>query len=136
MAYDYKNRNKSRKQNSSRYNDDGGNHRKHSGAQAGRFNSKTLGDGVPYVIAWNYSKRYGMVKFIAAPTKKTKRVSSHSGKEWDNWVVKVQIGWHQPYLTGGLYEVATGRVIVKDLGIVINPKAPNGGYCGTFVNKR
>lgn len=30
-------------------------------------------------------------------------------------------------------EKKTGKVLIDELSFVLNPKAPNGGYCGTFT---
>jgi hypothetical protein len=30
---------------------------------------------------------------------------------------------------------ATGKVVIDKLAVVLNPKAKNGGYCGTYINK-
>ena len=33
----------------------------------------------------------------------------------------------------GTMHKATGKVVIDKLAMVLNPKAPNGGYCGTFI---
>lgn len=35
----------------------------------------------------------------------------------------------------GTMEKKTGKVVINDLSMVINPRAKNGGYAGTFINK-
>ncbi len=35
----------------------------------------------------------------------------------------------------GTMQKTTGKVVINDLAMVINPKAKNGGYAGTFLNK-
>ncbi|WP_142786098.1 hypothetical protein [Changchengzhania lutea] len=33
----------------------------------------------------------------------------------------------------GSMQKSTGKVVIEKLSMVVNPKAPNGGYCGTFI---
>ncbi|MDD5151421.1 MAG: hypothetical protein PHC28_13265 [Flavobacterium sp.] len=35
----------------------------------------------------------------------------------------------------GTMEAKTGKVVIDALAMVVNPKAKNGGYAGTFINK-
>lgn len=35
----------------------------------------------------------------------------------------------------GTMEHKTGKVVIDALAMVVNPKAKNGGYAGTFINK-
>ena len=35
----------------------------------------------------------------------------------------------------GTMEEKTGKVVIDSMAMVINPKAKNGGYAGTFLNK-
>jgi hypothetical protein len=35
----------------------------------------------------------------------------------------------------GTMEHKTGKVVIDSLAMVVNPKAKNGGYSGTFINK-
>lgn len=35
----------------------------------------------------------------------------------------------------GTMEHKTGKVVIDSLAMVVNPKAKNGGYAGTFINK-
>jgi hypothetical protein len=105
--------------------------RKKSGCQQGigRDSNKA------WVSGWNISAQ-GYMKFLAFPYKDTKRVTSGSGVQWENWVVKITHPDKQQSVLPCLYEVGTGRVLMKDLGMIANPKAPNGGYWGTmFVHK-
>lgn len=108
--------------------------KKHSGAKFGFVHGE---EGRPYVTGWNYSKSRGMVSIICSPYKgkssETKRRTSKSGKVWENWKAKVkhertmQTVWYNC-----LYDVNGRKVIIKDLGMVIKPSSPNGGYCGRF----
>ncbi|WP_131537999.1 hypothetical protein [Pedobacter nototheniae] len=102
--------------------------KKHSGCKY-TPNSK---NGTPVTTGWNYSRRNGLVTFLCVTTKNTEVHTSKSGKEWLNVMVKVSKKMCKDELVSGLMERHTGKVIVKELGIVLNPKAPNGGYCGQF----
>ena len=87
--------------------------------------------GKPYLSGWRL--RYGvMVGILAFPYEGTQ---THDGQnhQWENWVAKVtKDGVPEQGVVPCLYDVTTGKVIIKSMGIVMNPKAPNGGYCGTF----
>ncbi len=101
--------------------------KKHSGAKHGSDKN-----GQVYTSGWNYSKRHGLVTFLCVPYKKSKRVTSARGIEWINVMVKIKKTMSANQIVSGMMDFHSGRVIIKDLGLVINPKAPNGGYCGTY----
>lgn len=103
---------------------------KHSGAKwKEAVNGKIV---KPVMYGWNYSKTRGMITFIASPYKKTKRVKSANGKEWENWFVKIfNKRTLQELKTSGLYDVANRRLIISDLGMIATLKG-SGGYFGTF----
>jgi hypothetical protein len=89
--------------------------------------------GLPWVSGWNLQTRRGMLSFIAGPYGKTSVHTSNNGRDWENWVAEFSInGFPQPGVMPCLYESATGKIIFKKLQMVANPKAPNGGYFGTF----
>lgn len=101
--------------------------KKRSGSKTGTYVDKK-GNSVKYVNGWNASRRYGLCKFFATPTKGTKDCTSQSGKQYRNWMVKYSIGQYgAEQTTTGFYEVATGKVRVPDLGLVMNPAM---NYCG------
>ena len=100
--------------------------KKHSGCKTGI----TRTDGSPFTQGWNYSRAHGLVSFLAVVTKKTHTVTSKTGRQWLNVMVKVQKKLQKDVLFSGLMDVQTGKVIISDQNIVMNPKAPNGGYCG------
>jgi hypothetical protein len=87
----------------------------------------------PFVRGWNASRIHGITSIFCSPYRKTEDHESKAGRVWQNWMAKVQVGRGAPYIVGCMYEVATGRVIVKDLGFVLNP---NKNYCGGFSRKR
>lgn len=111
--------------------------KKHSGCKTGILKAGNF-QGEQYVSGWNYSKAHGLRSFLATPYSKTKKsISKKTGTEWLNVVVKVQPKQQKAFLVSGMLEVRTNRVIIEELGMIMNPKAPNGGYCGTmFQNKR
>lgn len=128
MAGRYNNgsQNTARKQSNNKADDQ----KKSSGCKAG-IGPKS---GKPWVSGWNFQKRRGMLTFIAGPYEGTSVVQGKT-HEWENWVAKLKLnGIPQPGVMPCLYDVTTGKVIFKDLdaGMVANPKAPNGGYFGTF----
>ncbi|MFP5081623.1 hypothetical protein [Pedobacter sp. JCM 36344] len=117
------------KKNSNRSNSNSSNQeqKKHSGAKKG-FTKKNE----PYCTGWNYSKRHGLITFLCVPYAKTAVHTSGNGVEWLNVMVKVTRGIAGTSITSGLMDRRTHRTIVKELGIVINPGAPKGGYCGRY----
>ena len=100
--------------------------KKHSGCKTGVSRK----DGSPYTQGWNYSRSHGLVSFLAVCTKGTHETTSKTGRKWLNVMVKVQKKFQNDVLFSGLMDVMTGKVIINDQNIVMNPKAPNGGYCG------
>lgn len=98
--------------------------KKHSGAKSG-----TDRNGKQYVRGWNYNKRFGLRSFYCAPYKGTDSHKSGSGRQWENWMVRIQQQGKPEELASGLYDRQTGRVIIKELGYVINPSK---NYCGGY----
>jgi len=107
--------------------------RKHSGCRM----TVVKDTGEQIVVGWNYSRSRGMISFIASPYKGTKTSTSRSGRDWENWFVKItnkrtmQITNHS-----GLWDCQRRRLLIKDLNMVANPGAPNGGYFGQHISKR
>lgn len=131
----YNDRNYSASGNRSNYNNGGNRNssapKKHSGCSA-TVASKGTYVGSTVVTGWNYSRRHGMVTFLAAPYSKSEVRTSKTGRQWVNYMVKVQPEKAASYIVSGLLEVATKRVIIKEMGMVMNPKGGRGGYCGKF----
>lgn len=110
--------------------------KKHSGCKTGVLRNGNFA-GQQYVQGWNYTKRFGLRSFLAVPYSKSKEVESSNRKIWKNVMVKVSQQGVKDFIVGGMLEVITGRVTISELGIIMNPKAPNKGYCGTmFESKR
>lgn len=104
---------------------------KHSGCSAGQTK-----DGKPYVRGWKFDKRNGLRSFIAGPTKNTENHKNKLGtKVWQNWAVKITMPSGESFLKSCLYDTTTGKVIINELGFVMNPKGGRGGYVGSFTNK-
>jgi hypothetical protein len=105
--------------------------KKHSGCSMGIDKN-----GVEYVRGWKFDRRSGLRSFYATSYKNTKEVTSKkSGRVYENWMVRVQLPSGESFITGGLFERATGKVTISNLGFVMNPKGGRGGYVGTFSNK-
>lgn len=102
--------------------------RKHSGA---KFISSDK-HGNPCTTGWNKSKHAGFVTFLCVVTKSSVESESQNGNKYISVMVKVRHQMMPDQITNGLMNVRTGQVVVQTMGIVINPKAPNGGYCGRF----
>lgn len=124
MAYQKRNNN----YKGSRSNDS---YKKHSGAKK-TINKK---DGSPVTTGWHYGKRFGLTTFLAVTTKNTSVHVSKAGHEWLNVMVKVSRDMQKDVLVSGLMHRMTGKVIINEMGIVINPAAPNGGFCGRYGTK-
>jgi len=105
--------------------------KKHSGA---RYIDSTK-NGNPVITAWNYSRKAGLLSILIAPYKGSRIVQSKSGREWAVWMCSIEgkgVRDHFPVLV----EMRTKRAIIQNgYGWVVNPSAPNGGYCGTFTKK-
>lgn len=96
-------------------------------------------EGKPWVSGWNKSAA-GYMKFLAFPYKgqqsKTKEVISRSGKVWENWMARITYPDRHTALMPVLREVHTNRIIFRDINMIANPGAPNGGYWGRMIRKR
>lgn len=104
------------------------NYKKKTGAKSG-----TDKNGKPWVRGWKVMPRgLGIMSFLAAPYSNTHRVTSKSGRNWENWAVKVTppVGMGKPYFQSGLYSPDKGSVIMPEANIIISPRSRNGGYCG------
>lgn len=101
--------------------------KKHTGAKSGYDKN-----GQPYTTGWNYSRANGLVTFLATPYAKSKESTSGSGRSWLNVMVKVSRKMQKDFIVSGMMDLRSGMVTIQELGIVINPKAKNGGYCGKY----
>lgn len=108
--------------------------KKHSGAKHTKYFPTTgvnKGFEQNIVNAWKLSKNKELIKVTAVTTSKSKE----SEKGWFGSVAVTFVNTvtGAKFFYWGTMQKSTGKVIVQDLALVINPKAPNGGYCGTFV---
>ncbi len=105
--------------------------RKHSGCKAGNDRN-----GQPFVRGWKFDRRHGLRSFLAVPYKGTSEHTSNSGRVWYNWMVKISAAGSKPEIVSGLYDPSSGKVIIRDLSFVMNPRASNGGYVGSFIKRK
>lgn len=115
--YDRSNRNQSQK--------------KHSGSKTGLMKN---GEG-RYTTGWNKSRQNGFVTFLCVPTSKSVKSESQTGNKYISVMIKVRKHMTPEITTNGLMNLATGQVTIDSMGLVLNPKAPNGGYCGRYGKK-
>lgn len=119
----YRNNNQSRK--------------KRSGSKSGQYknNGKTFrSEFVPWVNGW-FIRAKQLVKVLCTPYKGTTKGTSKTGKQWETWIAKVTPSIGAPYLQPCMYYPQTGKVVISSMGLTVNPKAPNGGYCGRYFQK-
>jgi hypothetical protein len=91
--------------------------------------------GETCLVVWNFSKRRGMISGIITPYKGTKTSTSKNGRVWENWFCTLDYkDSGQQRKCSALVDPSTGKAIVKELGMIANPRAKNGGYFGTFTN--
>lgn len=134
MAYNNNNRGNynSNNRNYNNANNSGGDNevKKRSGCKTGT--SKT---GKAYVRGWKYDKTHGMRSFIFSKAKNSKQVISKNGISWMTGTVKVS---HPMGVTlyNALLQVDTDKVFISDLGLMMNPKARNGGYVGPYFRRK
>lgn len=102
--------------------------KKHSGA---RYMASSK-NGNPVIAAWNYSRKLGVVSILIAPYKGSKKVKSKSGREWGVWMCSIKGKAVSPQNFPVLVDLSSHKAIIREWGWVVNPGAPNGGYCGTF----
>jgi hypothetical protein len=110
--------------------------RKKSGAKSKRYTvTQGVNAGAQRVCTsgWNVKRNGGFTSFLCNTTNKSQDV----GKGWVGSVAceVVNKSTGQKSFYWGMMQIATGKVVISDLGVVLNPKAPNGGYCGTFSKK-
>jgi hypothetical protein len=108
--------------------------KKHSGANLTKYTPKegpNAGTEMYLTTGWMYRKNQGLTSFKCNTTKKSKL----SEKGWIGSIMCEVITNNQKSLYWGTMEKKSGKVVINELAIVINPKAKNGGYAGSFINK-
>jgi len=90
-----------------------------------------LKDGTSVIVAWMVRKKI-MVSYIVSEYKKTTTITSNSGKQWINLFAKAS--WFGGVSTCTAFKsVATGKIYLKDLHVVMNPKT---NYCGIITKRK
>lgn len=135
MRRQYNSRGYSQKYQNNGYNNYNQQIKKHSGAK-----EKTISNGVnigkPCIVAWNYNKRLGLRSFLVTAHSKSKVVQTKKGKEYLTVMCTISQDGRPNQITNGFLDEHTGKVYLPELRYVINPKAPNGGYCGTYIMRK
>ena len=120
-----------RNQNQNNYNNGNrsqGSGKKKSGA---KFGMQKNDSGLPYVHGWMVRARTGMITFTCIPYKGTDVHTSQSGNKWHNWMVKVKyVDQIREDTFSCLYNPSNHTCHIKDLGLIVSPKSPNGGWVG------
>ena len=108
--------------------------KKHSGAKHTTYTPETgnnKGQKQYLTTGWRLNGR-DLISIKAVTTTKSKE----SEKGWFGSVAvtftNTKTG--EQNFHWGTMEKKTGKVVVNDLTFVMNPKAKNGGYAGTFIN--
>ena len=109
--------------------------RKHSGAKLTKYFPTTgnnAGQEQYLVTGWKLNRSKELISVRCITTQK----SNLSEKGWFGSVActftntttgETNFHW-------GTMHKSTGKVVIDKLAIVLNPKARNGGYCGTYIN--
>jgi len=105
--------------------------KKHSGATKG-----TDKNGKQYYRGWNFSKRRGMLTVFVTSFKSSGEHTAANGNVYTNLMAKVKYNDSGvEKIMGALLSHKSGRVIIPELGMVLNADAPNKGYFGSFTRK-
>lgn len=98
---------------------------------------RTDKDGTVILSGWKAS-RQGLLSVYARPYSGTKEhVGAQRGKHYLNYFVTiVNKNTGHETKTSGLFCMETGKLHIPQLNWVMNPSAPNGGYCGKSISKQ
>lgn len=129
------NRNSNRNNNGNN-NNNNNNQKKHSGCS-----EKMGSNGKMTIYGWNFSKSRGLVKFVAQSSGKFAGEGKNSSMPVDDnkemFIVTVT------FLRDGTQKTMNGilrhdkkKMYIPNLGMVANPKAPNGGYFGSSAKPK
>lgn len=108
--------------------------KKHSGCKMTVYTpekGKNAGQKMFVMNGWRKTK-YGFFVIKCNPTNKSKAVAKGYLNSIACEVVNRSTG--ETNLHWGIFHIETKKVRIPDLGLVLNPNAPNGGYCG--ISKR
>lgn len=105
--------------------------KKHSGAR-----QTTTKKGGKAIVGWNYSKAKGLVSVACFESKFSKEVENKRGDVYTKLVayLEYKATGHKRAMSAFVSH-RTGKCYIPEMQWVLNPKAPNGGYCGTFKVK-
>lgn len=93
-------------------------------------------NGNSYISGWKYDKQNGLRSFFAAPFSGTKETESKSGRIWANWFVQIRMPSGQIIKTSGLFDKSNNKLIIPDLGYIMNPRGGAGGYVGPYYYRK
>lgn len=96
--------------------------KKHSGCKIMKHK-----DGRTIVSAWKYSRKMGMLSIIGIENHSSETKSSRWFKMTLQAVNK-NTGETRTY--SALWDSQKNKVVIGTIGWILNPNAPNGGYCG------
>jgi hypothetical protein len=120
MSYDYK-KNKGNDQAK----------KKHSGCRMRQLPKMKF----PIIFGWMY-KGGAIISLYATEYAKSKETKSEAGKRWVNLFVRLtNKTTMRVEKMSGLLNLDNGKLYIKDLNLIANPKAPNGGYFGVQIKK-
>jgi hypothetical protein len=110
--------------------------KKHSGAKKTTYtpvSGENKGVEQHLTTGWRLNRNKELISVKAVTTSK----SNLSEKGWFGSVAVTftNTTTGASHFHWGTMHKTTGKVVVDKLAVVINPKAPNGGYCGTYIRK-
>lgn len=108
--------------------------KKHSGAKKTTYFPKTgPNSGVEQFLTtgWRLNRNGELIAVKCVTTEKSKL----SDKGWFGSVACTftNTTTGASHFHWGTMHKSTGKVVVDKLAVVLNPKAPSGGYCGTYI---
>ncbi len=90
----------------------------------------------PILFGWRKKYKGAFFTFYARPYEKSKITTSKTGKTWINLFVTItNRNTFEVVKTSGLFCFETQRMYLKELNIIANPKANDGGYFGKHISK-
>lgn len=96
--------------------------------------------GFQFVTGWNKSKQRGFIKAFVYPYHGTTETKGKAnGNVHQTLMVKIEFAnGNQPLNIPCIRNLTTGKVTFDAFGttMVMNPKAPNGGYFGTAIPRK
>lgn len=102
--------------------------KKHSGC-----GQKQGTNGKNVIYGWNYSRRFGLVKFVATMKNTENLCVNKNGEELHIYVCTITRPFEKAVTVTGFFKPNDGKLRMPDLGMTANPRAPHGGYWGRTV---